>query len=461
VKLSKIGQTLGELGKAPKQSLGQNFLHDQNIAQWIVDQIELQPGEPWVELGPGLGALTEYALSKSENGLVIEKDGKLADFLRAQFPKLEIIHGDASEFDTRELFARGPVKVVGNLPYYVSSQILLGWTAEPSPVGRLVFTLQKELAERLSGEPRTKAYGALTLLIGRRWHVHFARKLPPSVFTPAPRVDSAVVVLTPREDSSLPPCDGTQFRRLVKRGFAQRRKLLRKNIGDEIEDWPAFCRALDLPETVRAEELDLAQWIAVTNFVSGFGSRVLGSRGVGEPETRNPKPETYAQDVHGEIFDVVDENDRVVRQASRHDVHTQKLLHRAVHIFVFNQHGELFLQRRSRWKDMHPLCWDSSAAGHVEAGQTYDATAPREVMEELGVEVGCQRIGEVAARAETGWEFVHFYRAEHDGPFRLAPAEIDSGAFFTLSQIDRWIAARPADFASGFLECYRRFRAAT
>ncbi len=438
MKLSTISQSLAALGRTPKQSLGQNFLHDQNVAQWIVDQLELQPGEPWVELGPGLGALTEYALSKSANGLVIEKDGQLAGFLRAQFPKLEIVHGDASEFDTRELFIRGPVKVVGNLPYYVSSQILIGWTDQPSPVGRLVFTLQKELAERLSGEPRTKAYGALTLLIGRRWHVHFARKLPPTVFTPEPRVDSAVVVLTPRDPGELPPCDGAAFRRLVKRGFAQRRKMLRKNIGDEVEDWGEFCRALGLQETVRAEELDLAQWVAITNLLGG-------------------KTGGAAQDVHGEIFDVVDETDRVVRQASRHEVHTQGLRHRAVHVFVFNDIGELFLQRRSRWKDVHPLMWDSSAAGHVEAGQTYDATAPREVAEELGVEAACTRIGERAACAETGWEFVHLYRAEHEGPFRLAPAEIDSGAFFTIEQIRRWIAARPADFAPGFLECFRIF----
>jgi 16S rRNA (adenine1518-N6/adenine1519-N6)-dimethyltransferase len=440
MKLTSIRENLAAMGRVPKQSLGQNFLHDQNVAHWIVDQLELQPGEPWVELGPGLGALTEYALGKSQNGLVIEKDGHLAGYLRAQFPALEIVHGDASEFDTRDLFIRGPVKVVGNLPYYVSSQILIGWTAEPSPVGRLVFTLQKELAERLSGAPRTKAYGALTLLVGRRWHVQLARILPPTVFMPAPKVDSAVVVLTPRDPGELPACDGVEFRRLVKRGFAQRRKLLRKNIGDEVPDWPGFCQALGFAETVRAEELDLAQWIAITNFLGG-------SHGAA------------AQDVHGEIFDVVDEQDVVVRQASRHEVHEQNLRHRAVHIFVFNENGDLFLQRRSRWKDKHPLQWDSSAAGHVEAGHTYDETAPREVAEEIGVEATCTRIAEIAACPETGWEFVHLYRAKHDGPFKLAPAEIDSGAFFTLEQIDRWTRARPEDFAPGFLKCYELWRA--
>ena len=87
MKLSTIQQTLSHLGKEAKRSLGQNFLHDQNLAEWIVDQLDLKPDEPWVELGPGLGALTEFALARSTNGLVIEKDGRLAEYLAAQFPK--------------------------------------------------------------------------------------------------------------------------------------------------------------------------------------------------------------------------------------------------------------------------------------------------------------------------------------------------------------------------------------
>jgi 16S rRNA (adenine1518-N6/adenine1519-N6)-dimethyltransferase len=371
--------------------------------------------------------------------LLIEKDGRLIDFLRSQYPQLEILHGDATECDVRELFPRGPVKVLGNLPYYVSSQILFAFTQEPSPVARLVFTLQKEMAQRLSAAPRSKAYGALTLLVRRRWQVQFARTLPASVFTPRPSVDSAVVVLTPRDPVELPPCDGAQFSRLVKRGFAQRRKLLRKNLGDEFPDWPGLCTALGVAETVRAEELDLAQWVALTNLRTG--------------ET-GP-----AQDVHGEVFDVVNEQDEVIRQATRHEIHAQDLRHRAVHIFVFNARGELFLQRRSRAKDKHPLRWDSSAAGHVDAGHDYDATAARELAEELGIEAACVPFADLPASVQTGWEFVRLYRAAHEGPFHLAPAEIDSGAFFTLEQIDRWTHARPQDFAPGFLECYARFRA--
>jgi 16S rRNA (adenine1518-N6/adenine1519-N6)-dimethyltransferase len=488
MKLSTIHASLAQIGMQPTRSLGQNFLHDQNLADWIVAQLKLKPDEAWIELGPGLGALTEFALSRSTNGLVIEKDGRLAAFLKERFPALEIIHGDAAEFDVRELFARGPIKVLGNLPYYISSQILFGFTSEPSPVSALIFTLQKELAERLSAQPRTKAYGALTLLVGRRWHVKYLRTLPPSVFLPAPNVDSAIVLLTPRPAGEIPGCDGDLFTRLVKQGFAQRRKLLRKNLADHEFDWTALCAHLGVQETTRAEELSLDQWIALTNFAT-IHCRASAPLATSEPShsshkshssdashpapnaagrapalqphtpSTTPPPELAAQDIHGEIFDVVDREDRVTGQLSRHEVHRQKLIHRAVHIFVFNERGDLFLQRRSKWKDTHPLKWDSSAAGHVNAGQTYSETAPREIEEELGVSAEVEEIAALPPSQNTGWEHVRLYRARHDGPFHLHPAELDGGGFFTLDQIDRWTTARPQDFAPGFLECWRTFRA--
>jgi 16S rRNA (adenine1518-N6/adenine1519-N6)-dimethyltransferase len=443
LKLSTITASLAEIGMHPTKSLGQNFLHDQNLAEWIVTQSGLEPGDAWLELGPGLGALTEFAIPKSPHGFAIEKDGRLVEFLKERFPALEILHEDATDFDVRDLFARGPVKVLGNLPYYVSSQILFAFTAEPSPVASMIFTLQRELAERLSAGPRTKEYGALTLLIGRRWQVKYLRTIPGSVFYPAPKVESAIIRITPRPPDQIPPCDGPRFTTLVKQGFSQRRKQLRKMLASYALDWTKLTTALGVPETVRAEELSLDQWIAVTNFVThGAISRPAVSPAA-------------AQDIHREVFDVVDAEDQVVRTASRHTVHTEKLLHRAVHIFVFNRRGELFLQRRSRWKDMHPLKWDSSAAGHVNSGQNYDETAPRELEEELGVKAAVTLVGSISARQETGWEHVRLYSAAHDGPFTLEPAEIDTGGFFTLEQVSRWIASRPGDFANGFLECFR------
>ena len=437
MKLSTIAATLAELGARPTQSLGQNFLHDQNIARWIVGQAGITPGEPWVEIGPGLGALTEFAAEISPHGILLEKDDRIAPWLRAHFPKLETVHGDALDFDPRDLFWRGPLPVFGNLPYYVSSQLLFQFTAEPSPASRILFTLQRELAERLCARHDTGEYGALTVLIGRRWNARILKHLPPQIFTPVPKVGSSVVLLTPREDESLPECDGALFRELVKRGFSQRRKQLHKML--KLARWAEFSERLGVPVTARAEALSLAHWVTLTNLAAEA------------PEDHS----AGAQDVTGEMFDVVDEHDRVIDQKPRGVVHREKLLHRAIHIFVFNKHGELFLQRRSRWKDAHPRRWDSSAAGHVNASDDYDTTAPRELGEELGVTAPLELIGEVPACRNTGWEFVKIYRAQHDGPFRLPPAEIECGSFFSLGQIQKWMDARPKDFANGFIACWR------
>src|SRR5678815_4713060 len=114
---------------------------------------------------------------------------------------------------------------------------------------------------------------------------------------------------------------------------------------------------------------------------------------------------------------------------------------------------------RDRWKDRHPGVWDSSAAGHVDAGDSYGHTARRELLEELGIGAETTEIGAISASIETGWEFIRLYRASHDGPFRLAPAEIETGGFFSTGQIQSWIETRPQDFAPGFLECWKTLHA--
>ncbi len=139
-------------------------------------------------------------------------------------------------------------------------------------------------------------------------------------------------------------------------------------------------------------------------------------------------------------------------------MHGNNLRHRAVHILIFNHRGELFLQKRSRWKDRHPLLWDSSAAGHVEAGEEYDKTAIRELEEELGVKAELTRVAKLPCQENTGWEFIWLYRGEHGGPFQLAKAEIEYGEFFPTDVVSGWVKARPDDFAPGFLECWKAFK---
>jgi isopentenyl-diphosphate delta-isomerase type 1 len=164
------------------------------------------------------------------------------------------------------------------------------------------------------------------------------------------------------------------------------------------------------------------------------------------------------EDVAGEMFDVVDEHDRVVGRASRAEAHRRGLKHRAAHVLVFNGRGELFVQQRGAGKDTFPLCWDSSAAGHLESGEEYAACAARELREELGLEPapgGLTPLFKIEACAETGWEFVWVYRAQWDGPVRINPAEIAGGRFMSCAEVQRLAAEQPAGCAPSFLRVCR------
>lgn len=163
-----------------------------------------------------------------------------------------------------------------------------------------------------------------------------------------------------------------------------------------------------------------------------------------------------------EIFDVVNERDEVIGQLPRPEVHRQGLKHRAVHVLIFNSKGELFLQKRSKNKDTFPERWDSSAAGHLNPGEGYDACAVREVKEELGFDMACvpERILRIDACEETGQEFVWVYRCEAEGPFDLNIEEIERGDWFSPDEITRWIERDPGEFASSLLCIWRKLHSA-
>ena len=441
MKLSEITTTLREIGVSPVKSLGQNFLHDRNLARWIIDQAEIGSEDFVVEIGPGLGALTELALAKGARVLAIEKDKRLVKFLRDKFQDrgLEIVHGDALEFDTRILYTQPKVKLLGNLPYYISSQLLIRFLEYPSPISLWLFMLQKELAKRLVALPGTSDYGALTLQVQLQHRVEYLRTVPASVFLPKPEVDSALVRILPRAVGELPRCDHKIFHRLVRTGFSQRRKQLGKLIRDDVPNWAVVAVELGLDTRARAEELSLQQWIALTNRIA-------------------PIPAELTNDAPEEQFPVVDEQDRIKGAFPRSQVHANNLLHRAVHILIFNPAGEVFLQMRSRSKDRHPLAWDSGAAGHVNAGEEYDQAAVRELQEELGIETPLKRVAKLPASERTGHEFIWLYRGSHDSPPRPNPTEIEAGRFFPVTIVDDWIKARPREFAPGFVECWKTWR---
>lgn len=159
-----------------------------------------------------------------------------------------------------------------------------------------------------------------------------------------------------------------------------------------------------------------------------------------------------------EIFDIVNERDEVIGQRPRREVHRLGLQHRAVHVLVFNARGELFLQKRSMSKDTFPGAWDSSASGHLDVGEDYDACAVRELREEIGLALPAppERLFRIAACAETGQEFVWIYRCRAEGPFTLHPEEIERGEWFSPARVTEWAASRPQDFARAFVLIWER-----
>ena len=437
----EIREHLDQAGVLPSKQLGQNFLIDPNMSRWIVSQLDPQPDDAIVEVGPGTGSLSEHLAGKVRKLILIEFDARLAAALVTRFagvPGVEVHHADGAKFDRRFLFRHRPLKFLGNLPYSSGGAILKNLLGRPHPFSRAVIMLQKEVIDRLAAQPGSKDYGLLSLRMQADWEVTPLRNVPPEAFHPRPRIDSTVAILHPRR-SGLPPFDFRLFDELTRRGFAQRRKQLGKQLPDS-PPWPDIAASLNLPAPTRAEELNLAQWVDLTRAYDPH------------PLRDNPQKD-------GEIFDVVDENDHVTGTATRAEVHAKKLLHRAIHVLVLNKRGDVLLQQRSLLKDAHPGVWDSSVSGHLDSGEDYHPAAIRELGEEMGITgVEIQEIARILPSEATGWEHLRLYLAHHHGPVRFPCAEIEAALWFPIAEVDAWTTARPTDFASGFLECWKAAR---
>ena len=267
--LSEMRRILNEGDLRLTKSLGQNFLHDGNHLRRIVAAAEIEPGEPVLEVGPGLGPLTELLLEKAGRVLAIEKDHRLVVLLAERLGDvghLTLVHDDALEYFRREERNWTDWKMVANLPYSVASSILvdLAWAARRPQ--RMVSTLQLEVAHRLAAPPGADDYGILTLLLQLDYLLASWFKIPASCFFPAPDVDSACVVLCRRPAPLLPDSLRDTFRKVVKTGFSQRRKRFLKLLKP---NWPGSSAAaifaeLGLPEHIRAEELSLEQFVALS-----------------------------------------------------------------------------------------------------------------------------------------------------------------------------------------------------
>lgn len=436
----EIRKVLDDNGVMPSRQLGQNFLTDADTARAIVSHLELTAEDTVVEVGPGTGSLTEHVVGRVRKLILIEFDSRLAAALKEKFadhPEVEVCHEDAVNFDMRRIFAERPVKFLGNLPYASGGAIMKNFLTVPHPFARAVIMLQKEVIDRLSADPGSDDYGLLSLRVQSGWHVTTVMQVPPEVFFPQPQVDSSVALLLPRED--LPCFDRRLFDELLRRGFGQRRKQLHKLLPATVP-WEEVTQAVNRPATMRAEELDLTQWLAITQLFDSHPLKNIPQQGA-------------------EVFDRVDEQDQVIGQATRAEIHEKDWLHRAVHIFVFNKRKDLLLQLRSRLKDKHPGVWDSSAAGHLAAGESYAAGATRELQEELGIsQESLVEVGKIPPCAATGWEYIVLYATSYDGALSYPCSEIESVQWFPMTVVDHWLEQAPQDFATGFVECWKLFR---
>jgi 16S rRNA (adenine1518-N6/adenine1519-N6)-dimethyltransferase len=274
MKLSEIRETLDARGIQLTKSLGQNFLHDQNQLRRIVNAAELSANDSVLEIGPGLGPLTDLLLDSAGHVLAIEKDARLVEVLRSRLAarrNLELHHGDALEVAKDRNRDWQNWKLVANLPYSVASPILVELAQNPRRPERLVVTLQLEVAKRLMARVGDADYGVLTLLLQLRYEPKEWFKIPRGCFFPEPDVDSACVALVRRGRPLLDEARQSVFEKIVKRAFSQRRKQMTKLLK---ADWPvsrinSALEQLQLPAGVRGEKLSLGQFVELTKLLSG------------------------------------------------------------------------------------------------------------------------------------------------------------------------------------------------
>jgi 16S rRNA (adenine1518-N6/adenine1519-N6)-dimethyltransferase len=275
--LPPLREVIRRHGLSAKKSLGQNFLLDLNLTARIARAGGSLEGATVIEVGPGPGGLTRALLAEGAGRVIaIERDERAIAALQeiaARYPgRLEIVAGDALHFDARAQLAGGRARVIANLPYNIATALLIDWlTTEPWPpwYDALTLMFQREVAERIVAKPGSKTYGRLSVLANWRCETKIMFDVAPTAFVPSPKVTSSLVRLIPR--AAPLACDAQALQRLTEAAFGQRRKMLRQSLKSLGGDTGALLEQAGITPTARAEEIDVAGFVALARAFSKAG----------------------------------------------------------------------------------------------------------------------------------------------------------------------------------------------
>lgn len=279
---TRTKEILSNFGFSFKKSLGQNFLIDTNVLHNIVKAAELDKSTAVLEIGPGIGALTEHLARAAGKVVAIELDQRLLPILAdtlAPYPNVEIVHGDVLKVDLHQLFQEkfadySTIHVVANLPYYVTSPILMRLLEEELPLQNIVVMMQKEVAERIAAGPGGKEYGALSIIAQYFAKPEIAIIVPHSVFIPQPNVDSAVLKLAVREKPPVEVKDRQLLFKVIKSSFAQRRKTIYNNLlgtmfgKEQREKLTDILNKAGIDPSRRGETLSIDEYATLCNYIA-------------------------------------------------------------------------------------------------------------------------------------------------------------------------------------------------
>ena len=255
----------------PKKNLGQHFLTDLSIAKRIGDTVDACPDIPVLEVGPGMGVMTQYLVEKPRPFKVVEIDRESVEYLNEHFPKLRenILGEDFLRMDLRQVFDGQQFVLTGNYPYDISSQIFFKMLDNRDLIPCCTGMIQREVALRIASQPGNKQYGILSVLIQAWYDVEYLFTVEPGVFNPPPKVQSAVIRMTRNKVQKL-NCNEELFKRIVKTTFNQRRKMLRVSLKQLLPSDSSFYNEYASTLTMRPEQLTIQQFVELTNWLEKY-----------------------------------------------------------------------------------------------------------------------------------------------------------------------------------------------